>query len=315
MRTEQPLQDQPAFSTLLWDNAKTTGVFGGAVTGIPTGLAAGALGLLAGTPELAIFGYFAGAAITAPIHAAIFALPFAIAAQHTREFKSNAEIETTLTKLASITDENDQKKIIKAILKEDNKSVCGGIRSLESFLLVRTLSGEDSTDTQWSALNTYMRERSGHAYTHNGKKLYNIVLDTTNKPKSSRSKAKTNSKKIIVENNIHNQVEIVRQLLKKDWSKEGSVGFFSNFTPKGIEALRACFKARNGASDAELASQLKTIVHNRGSSCFRSMSTKKLYEGIKDLGKGSNEALDNLAHTNNIKTGATETTPLMTQTN
>jgi hypothetical protein len=133
----------PEFSTLLWDNVKTTTIYSGV--------------------------------ILAPI-AAFLSIPFSIAAKETRIFKSNIEIQSAIDFISSYTDQQDQKYIIEQILKRDNASSCG-LRSVESAWLKHRLAGNDVLTDKWQALKEYLNEKSNSgAHVHNGKKFFNTIV-------------------------------------------------------------------------------------------------------------------------------------------
>ena len=112
------------------------------------------------------------------ISATLFSLPFTVAAQHTRQFKSNDEITPNANLISSFTDTQDHQYIINEIIKKDNDLGWWGIRSHESSSLMARLTNEKLTlQEKWKALTTYMNDKSNSsAYIHNGKKLFNALL-------------------------------------------------------------------------------------------------------------------------------------------
>ncbi len=191
--------DAPTFSTIWWDNAKTIGIYGGAAIGIaagaPVGTAAYLVGVGLGSPE---FGIVAGgitggvvglpvAAATGSTLAAMFAVPFAMSAVHTRQFQTNQVIEMSLQSLFS-TLENEthyKEQVIQQILAE-NKQRKLGIRSYESYNLIEGLKEKQTENSQnllnhqWESLKQYMTATSNGRYIHNGKKLFNMILNIAN---------------------------------------------------------------------------------------------------------------------------------------
>lgn len=171
--------DAPGFGTLLWDSIKTTAVFGGAITGAVPAVAGGLATTLVVAPEAGfVIGYAVGAAVLGSISATLFSVPFAIAASQTRKFKSNTYIQSRVDEISSFTNKYDQQYIIDQIIQKDNDLSWWSIRSYESFMLMSKLKSEANLEEKWAALTIYMNEKSNSdAFVHNGKKLFNAILE------------------------------------------------------------------------------------------------------------------------------------------
>lgn len=173
--------DAPGFSSLLWDNVKTTAVFGGCIAGIAPAAAGGLVTLAVGCPEAGFaIGYGVGFAVLGPISAAIFALPFTFAAQH-RKFMANNDIELNANWITTQDDQEIQQYIINQIIKRDSE-LSWGIRSYESYNLMFILNSNYSLEIKWKVLTAYLNEKTyfdNNAYVNNGKKLFNAILELT----------------------------------------------------------------------------------------------------------------------------------------
>lgn len=202
-RNKLPIEstpDAPGFETLWWDNIKTTGFYSGAVTGSVAGFAGGAAGTGLGLmlfitciPAEQVVGALAigGAAITgAPvaavgggIGATLLSIPAAITAKLTRKFKSNADITPYVDAFADHTE--DQKYILNEISNKYTNQYLQNLPSFpsyESLSLIKTLDDtKKSVKKKWGALIAYMSEKDYQTkqyYVNNGKRLFNIILDT-----------------------------------------------------------------------------------------------------------------------------------------
>jgi hypothetical protein len=186
------LYDTPSFLTLYYDNIKTTGYFGGLATGaIPFGATFGAT-TLGTAPLLVILAgdqvdlkYWPGtwvativggtAAIAGGFVSSVFIAPFFTIAAHFRKFKSNNEIRPDVKRLLKFTDTLTKQNIINEIIKNPMR---GSVRSFESHALISNLESENLTLNQkWKYLTEYMNAQSKGAYIHNGKNLFNKILE------------------------------------------------------------------------------------------------------------------------------------------
>lgn len=195
-------EDFPEFSTLFWDNIKTTAYFGcttGVIVGAIPGMLAGAApGLLCcGMPPVMLGGAMVGGTITGffvglPLglvtgffSTICFSLPFTVTAQYTRQFKKNAEISDPVDWISQTQDKHHQEYIIKKIIEANNEKSFG-IRSMGSYELMRILKkNETSLTEKWAALTNYMNEKTDNGvYIHNGKKLFNTILHSVEQYKT-----------------------------------------------------------------------------------------------------------------------------------
>lgn len=286
------IPDAPGFSTLLWDNAKTTGAYSGLVVG---GVAFATVGVVAEMcmPHGAeVIASIVGAPVVA-VGATVFSVPFAISAQQTREFRPNTFINPVVKKINDCNNINKQQSIIAHVIRKNNEFDWFGVQSLESSLLVMELKNKKTTTDKWKALTTYMNEKSGDAYIHNGKKVFNAVLDTAHRTLNIETVLNNDDRNI---NKIKSDLtSVVHIIQNKNWSQEGWT-LFGDRTPKHVQQLREYLNVYNISSSTdingldnhriiEISNFLKTI--DFGSSCFRGDNATNLYYCVNNIGNNT----------------------------
>lgn len=189
----------PTFFSLYSDNAKTQGYnFGFLMSGLPTfcGFLAGSImtmpfvmicgilnslwaaapgcigGTILGVPTFAVGSTFGSVCIA----------PFTTIAAYWRNFQPDTEIKKNIDRLLILTDTLDQQEIISTVIRQYKDFFFSSYDSLD---LIRILNDENyikyTHEEKWQYLLDYMSDKTyTHAYTNNGKKLFNIILNIAN---------------------------------------------------------------------------------------------------------------------------------------
>lgn len=171
----------PEFTTLIYDNAKTTGEpcgkVGGLILGATVAFGSGSVG----NPEAGFkAGVWLGDKIFSTLGGIIFSVPFAVASKLTRQFiQSNEDIDPYVNYFHRHINDKEKLYLVQEIVLKHSANLSWLASYDSDKLLEKLVDPLLETDKKWEAVVEYMNEKSNSgAYVHNGKNVFNTILAT-----------------------------------------------------------------------------------------------------------------------------------------